>query len=174
MSWCIKKKKQESNKNLHFLSCITRILWKKKPSMYSKKVNEYISLWIKLILMGQHHFILWGCMWKFIPYHHISFVDEVKRWCTDEPQLSGFLDYADFFSGLNFVINIYWSWPRSVAIFLSLKKKKKKKKCNEKWSKGKFVLLITLNAHMMFFFETSWLTSTFQHFRPIFMNYYCK
>ena len=126
MSWCIKKKKQESNKNLHFLSCITRILWKKKPSMYSKKVNEYISLWIKLILMGQHHFILWGCMWKFIPYHHISFVDEVKRWCTDEPQLSGFLDYADFFSGLNFVINIYWSWPRSVAIFLSLKKKKKK------------------------------------------------
>ena len=136
---------------------------KKKPSMYSKKVNEYISLWIKLILMGQHHFILWGCMWKFIPYLHISFVDELKRWCTDEPQLSGFLDYADFFSGLNFVINIYWSWPRSVAIFLSLKKKKK------------IVLLITLNAHM-FFFETSWLTSTFQHFRPIFMSYYnnCK
>ena len=113
-----------------------------------------------------------GSLFHIITF--LFFVDEVKRWCTDEPQLSGFLDYADFFSGLNFVINIYWSWPRSVAIFLSLKKKKKKKNSNEKWSKGKFALLITLNAHMMFFFETSWLTSTFQHFRPIFMNFYCK
>ena len=63
---------------------------------------------------------------------------------------------------------------RSHIPFIKKKKKKKKKNSNEKWSKGKFVLLITLNAHMMLFFETSWLTSTFQHFRPIFMNYYCK
>ena len=63
---------------------------------------------------------------------------------------------------------------RSHIPFIKKKKKKKKKNSNEKWSKGKFVLLITLNAHMVFFFETSWLTSTFQHFRPIFMNYYCK
>ena len=63
---------------------------------------------------------------------------------------------------------------RSHIPFIKKKKKKKKKNSNEKWSKGKFVLLLTLNAHMMFFFETSWLTSTFQHLRIIFMNYYSK
>ena len=41
--------------------------------------------------------------------------------CTVEPQLSrprlsGFLDYPDFFSGPNFVIIIYKSQSRSVAI----------------------------------------------------------
>ena len=40
---------------------------------------------------------------------------------TVEPRLSGFLDYPDFFSGPNLVMNIYKSRSRSVAIsFLKL------------------------------------------------------
>ena len=40
---------------------------------------------------------------------------------TAEPRLSGFLDYPDFFSGPNLVMNIYLSRSRFVAIsFLKL------------------------------------------------------
>ena len=36
--------------------------------------------------------------------------------CTVDPRLSGFLDYPDFFSGPNLLMNIYMSQSRSVAI----------------------------------------------------------
>ena len=48
---------------------------------------------------------------------HVTGVQIRKSCKLSVPQLSWFLDCADFFTCPNFVMNIYQSWSRSVAIF---------------------------------------------------------
>ena len=93
--WCIKKKKtkQESNKNLHFLSCITRILWKKKPRCIQKKLmNTFpfnqvdtdgstsfhsVRMHVEVYSISSHFFCWWG---KKMMYRRTSII-WISRLC---------------------------------------------------------------------------------------------
>ena len=107
----------------------------------------------------------WPITSRFNPFPYLppSAVDgknksTVEPWLSG-PRLSRFLDYPDFFSGLNLVMIIYKSWSRFVAIsFLKLQHWKVQSNarvfCSQR-AKAALTLVVSNEEHSMM--SSDWL-----------------